>query len=249
MPMVKYGIVAWAVLVWTFLSSLTPIRGAVYEFFVLQHITSAVVFLWLVRVHVPKYSYYFIWMLVGAVSFDWVFRALLLLYRNIYRGGFGYRVRLGATDKDITVLALENVPFSWKPGQHIRLWIPRLGILESHPYTMATPSTFTGRGFTSMVQLVIHTSSGTSKRINTYARRPKANLRPKPRAFISGPYGTPPQWNAHETLILMAASTGVSFTLPILLSIINDPLPSGVKRIRFLLVSPIFDASQWTSMF
>jgi hypothetical protein len=54
--------------------------------------------------------------------------------------------------------------------------------------------------------------------------------------FIAGPYGVLPQWDAYETLILISASTGASFTLPILESILNNRSTLCTKRIRFLLV-------------
>jgi hypothetical protein len=238
MPMVKYGIGAWAVLLWTLLSSLSPLRYAAYEFFVQQHIASALVFLWLVWVHIPKHACYFVWISIGAVSSDWFFRCILLLYQNILRGGIGYHIQLEAADEDTTVLYIEDVPLSWKPGQHLRLWIPRLGFWESHPYTMATSSIpGISRGSKNRLDFVVRTASGISKRINTFARRPQVNVQAKLTVFISGPYGTPPKWNSYETLILIAASTGGSFTLPILENVINDPLMSRVRRVRFLLIA------------
>ena len=69
MPMVKYGLGLWAFLVWTTISSLVPLRRLCYEFFELQDIASAVVFLWLLHVHVPTYASYNVWMAVAfAVS-------------------------------------------------------------------------------------------------------------------------------------------------------------------------------------
>jgi len=53
LPMVKWGLAAWAGLVWTFLSSLAPLRRVAYEFFVFQHIIFSAIFLWLLWNHVP----------------------------------------------------------------------------------------------------------------------------------------------------------------------------------------------------
>jgi hypothetical protein len=55
-------------------------------------------------------------------------------------------------------------------------------------------------------------------------------------ALVAGPYGVPPRWEAYETLILISASTGASFTLPILESILNSHGTICTQRIRFLLV-------------
>ncbi|KFY08405.1 hypothetical protein V492_06253, partial [Pseudogymnoascus sp. VKM F-4246] len=70
MTMVKYGIGAWSILAWTFLTSLTPIRSFSYELFVLQHIAAAAVFLWLLWMHVPDYAQYNIWFAIAALAFD-----------------------------------------------------------------------------------------------------------------------------------------------------------------------------------
>jgi hypothetical protein len=54
--------------------------------------------------------------------------------------------------------------------------------------------------------------------------------------FIAGPYGTPPSWEAYESLILISASTGASFTMPILESILATKTTLCTQRIHFLLI-------------
>lgn len=43
-------------------------------------------------------------------------------------------------------------------------------------------------------------------------------------------------WSSYETILLISASTGASYTLPILESILHNPAPTCVQRIQFLLV-------------
>src|SRR5204862_3549567 len=102
----------WAVLVWTFLSSLSPLRRQAYEVFVLQHIAAAGVFLWLLWAHVPSYARYNVWFAVGAISLDWILRGALLIYKNILvrlvghtcdnTQRIGYRAELRTRCKDVT---------------------------------------------------------------------------------------------------------------------------------------------------
>jgi hypothetical protein len=54
--------------------------------------------------------------------------------------------------------------------------------------------------------------------------------------FIAGPYGTPPAWEAYESLVLISASTGASFTMPILESILTSKTTVCTQRISFLLL-------------
>lgn len=244
MPMVKYGLGAWAVLVWTFLTSLSPLRRIAYEFFVLQHIVSGAVFLWLLYVHVPSYARYNIWFAIGALSFDWVLRFCMLFYRNFRFKNekqcngtqrIGHQVGLQATCSEITVVTVKDVHFSWKPGQHLYLWVPFLGLLESHPFTIASPYKTPDQCHCNEIQFAIRTHSGFSKRIHQYAMKTQENSVSSLTGFIAGPYGTPPVWEAYESLILISASTGASFMLPILESIISCRTTICTQRICFLL--------------
>lgn len=55
--------------------------------------------------------------------------------------------------------------------------------------------------------------------------------------LVSGPYGAPPRWDIYETIVLISASTGASFTLPILESVLQSKATNCVKRIDFLLTT------------
>lgn len=245
MPIVKYGLGAWAVLVWTFFTSLSPLRRMAYELFVLQHIASAGVFLWLLYLHVPSYAVYNIWFAIAAISSDWVLRLCLLLYQNLRLQPFGvlgngmkrvgHHAEVQAMSSDITVLTIKDARISWKPGQHIYVWLPRLGLLESHPFTIASRYTTSEQCDCNDIQLAIRAQSGFSRRIHRYAERTQGHQGLPLTAFIAGPYGSPPRWDAFETLILISASTGASFTLPILESIMHQQA-TCTRRISFLLV-------------
>ncbi|KAH0548094.1 hypothetical protein GP486_008172, partial [Trichoglossum hirsutum] len=245
MPMVKYGIGAWAVLVWTFLSSLSPIRRLAYEVFVLQHLAMAGVFLWLLWVHVPDYARYNVWFAIGAISLDWIIRGALLVYRNILvrrtcsgMQRIGYCAELRTRGKDISTVTIRGVPLGWRPGQHLYLWIPRLGLLETHPFTIASPYLAHSKCPCDEIQLAVRAQSGFSRRLYEYAgKMQKEDKAPRLTAFVAGPYGAPPDWSAYETLILISASTGASFTLPILESVLHGSNSVCVQRISFLLIA------------
>lgn len=245
MPMVKYGIGAWAILVWTFITSLCPLRSMAYEIFVLQHIATAAVFLWLLWVHVPSYASYNVWFAIGAISFDRVSRWLMAVYRNLrlQRGSscsgskaIGHHVELRAMASDVTIVTIKDVHMSWRAGQHLYLWIPRLGLLESHPYTIATPYLTSKGCHCNEIQLAIKAQAGFSRRIFRYAMRAEGLPRNSLTGIVLGPYGVPPKWEAYETLILISASTGASFTLPILESMLNNHETICIQRIKFLLI-------------
>ena len=228
MPMVKYGLGLWAVLAWTTISSLIPLRRLCYEFFVLQHIVSAGVFLWLLHVHVPAYASYNVWMAVAFALSGRVYRFCILLRQNVaFRKRtfaliagkrLGHIAEMQALAGEITVLTVYDVGFAWKAGQHVLLWCPTLGLLESHPFTIANvPSHNRGNGL-NKVQLIIRARSGFTRKL---LRRATSSTTVT--AFLTGPFGNLPTWNTYETLVLISASTGASFTLPILETVLNDP--------------------------
>ncbi|KAI9775725.1 MAG: hypothetical protein M1839_000927 [Geoglossum umbratile] len=109
MPMVKYGIGAWTILVWTFLSSPAPLRRLAYE------------------VHVPRYASYNVWFAVGTIPLNWILRGVLLVYKNFLvrlvshtcdnKLKIGYYAELRMKGKDIPAISI-TIPNS-DAAQHL----------------------------------------------------------------------------------------------------------------------------------
>ena len=241
MPMVKYGLGLWGVLAWINVTSLLPLRRLCYEFFILQHLVSAVIFLWLLSVHVPAYAAYNVWMAVSFLLLGRVIRGCIMMRRNItIKTGrsvstanprmVGYTVKLQAIGGHITMLTVDEVGFSWKAGQHILLWCPWFAPLEVHPFTISNLSQGDRKDGSRKLELIVRTRTGFTRRLNRRAVSSQAPIR----AFITGPFGSMPAWSSFETLVLISASTGASFTLPILESVLDEP--HCVRRIDCLLL-------------
>jgi NAD(P)H-flavin reductase len=247
MPMVKYGMGAWFVLLWTFLSSLTPIRRLSYEIFVFQHLAAAAVFLWLLWVHVPPYAEYNIWFAISALVFDKIFLFCWTWWENVHLCPkrrttgpqyklIGHHADLRALDDVTTEVTIKDVSFSWRPGQHIFLRLPTLGPLESHPFTIANFCERAAGASCNEIQLVIQAQRGFTRRLHRKASSASNGRSIGSTAIISGPFGCPPAWNSFETLVLISASTGASFTLPILESILSKKCGSCASRIDVLTI-------------
>jgi NAD(P)H-flavin reductase len=260
MPMVKYGMGSWCVLLWINLSGLAPIRRLGYEFFVLQHLVSAAVLLWLLWNHVPSYAMYNVWIAIAFLVFDrvaysvWIAFLNFLPRRRAHEGlgesvssrrsrtsrfpsltwRVGHRAHIEACEGEITTVTLKNTGLSWRPGQHLYLWIPWLGGIESHPYTISNTQEPFAQSSSQDVQLVVRAHSGFSRRLYKKAQAAQRGAPVVMTAFIVGPLGAPPAWHTFETVVLVAASTGASFTLPILESLLRRP--GCVAQIRFLLL-------------
>ncbi|KAI1075365.1 ferric reductase like transmembrane component-domain-containing protein [Whalleya microplaca] len=248
MPMVKYGIGGWSILLWMTITSFKPFRTMAYEIFVIQHILAAVIFLWVIYVHVPADARYNVWFAIAALCFDRVCRLVLLIWQNIKlkpdpsrcKGGqrIGHQTQLTTIGESMTVLTIKDVHFKWRAGQHLYLWMPRVGPFEVHPYTIASAHQVPETCICNSIQLVVRSHSGFSRRLNRFARKIEASNRKQTlTALVIGPYGHPPRWDIFETLVLISASTGASFTLPILESVLNSKSATCVKRIDFLIAA------------
>ena len=245
---IRYGLAGWGILLWMVVTSFKPFRSMAYEVFVIQHILAAVFFLWVVYVHIPSYARYNIWFAIAALCFDRAIRLGMLVWQNCKfnpnksrcAGGqrVGHRVQLSAVGESMTVLTIKDVHFTWRAGQHLYLWLPRIGPLETHPYTIATPHRMPDTCTCNSIQLVIRSHSGFSRRLNRFARNTESSEKKQTvTAFVVGPYGRPPRWDVFETLVLISASTGASFTLPILESVLQSSATKCTKRVDFLLAA------------
>ncbi|OAQ94006.1 metalloreductase [Purpureocillium lilacinum] len=245
MPLVRYGLGAWGVLLWSVVVGFLPIRRLAYEVWLLQHIVSSVVMLWLLYKHIPATAQYLLWMSISFLVFDRAARWLLLFWQNTRWGRLstsscqgmkriGHGVSLRAMGDSVTAVTIKDVHFQWHAGQHVYLWIPRLGPVEAHPYTIANAHQIKGTCCCGSIQLIVRAHGGFSKRLHNYAtRHPERVLT----GFLSGPYGAPPQWDVYETIVLIGASTGASFTIPILEYVAAASHRTCVKKMEVILTA------------
>lgn len=249
MPMIRYGLGAWGILLWANVSGLAPLRHLSYEFFIAQHMLTWIFFLYVVYVHVPSYAQYNVWFAIAALCFDRFYRTVLLVWQNVKlrpnrsdcKGGqrIGHQAQIRAIGDDITVVTIKDVHFSWRAGQHLYLWMPKIGFSDHHPYTIACAHTVDETCICNSVQLVVRKHKGFSRRLYDHAKKTQTSGKKETMtAFVTGPYGLPTIWDAYDTLVLISASTGASFTLPILESVLMPNQKSlCTRRIDFLLAA------------
>ena len=231
MPMVRYGFGAWAVIGWMVLSSFGYLRAKCYEFFILQHIVSAVVLLWLVHKHVPAYAAYNVWLAIGFVVLDHAGRYCCTVYYNLHllksnqnRFTLGYAAYLQIVTHSSVRVSIKDVRFRWTPGQHVYISIPSLGFFQSHPFTIGNlPEAVHGNAsvVSRSLELYIQAQSGFTRKLLRKAKQDCVVDEPL-RAFISGPLGIPPSLETYETIVFIATSSGVSFNLPLFEAVINQ---------------------------
>ena len=229
----KHGVIAWAILVWITFSSMTPIRGWSYEFFVIQHIISFVAFIAMIYLHVPPEVRYWIWMCVGLFFFDRFLRACFYMFNNLTwlhkssgeqsgtKSVIGFKAEFAPVTSDITRITIRNPSISWQPGQHVFLSCHGLAPLQAHPFTVASlPSD-------GKMEFLVQSRSGGTRRFQKHATRllPQTNmdhLRGVKTAVIEGPYGHVRDLKQFDSVVLFAGSTGATFTMPLLRDVVRS---------------------------
>lgn len=253
MPMVKHGLAAYFTLMWIVISSFAPIRNLRYEIFVVQHVISFIAFVASVYIHVPKYAKVYVYIPIGLYAFDRTVRAVRMVYRNLAifhknsKGVLSCKAHITALPGHATRIAIEDPPLkSWSPGQHVFLSFPTISPLQSHPFTIAsTPLSDSGK-----LSFVVRAHAGFSRRLYnransvlpTTSKPSKENLLT---VIIDGPYGRPPNFQQYDTIVLIAGSTGVTFTIPILLQVLQSTHPICVRRIEFVWIVKSGPQFEW----
>jgi predicted ferric reductase len=240
---VQRGFVAWVVLLWIVVSSVSPLRRWCYELFVVQHLASFAVLIAFIYIHTPEEVHVYIWIPVGLFFFDRVIRALRTVYTNVSffhpkqrKGGqmsgfWACKAEFTPLPHDTTRVVIQNPPITWTPGQHIFLSCHSIVPLQSHPFTIASiPED--GR-----MEFIIKAEKGGTTRFHKYAKKldglPDSTEKRRTRTVaIEGPYGTLRPLRQFDSVVLLAGSTGVTFTMPLLRDLVqgwkeNENLGAG----------------------
>ncbi|KAK6710074.1 hypothetical protein SNK05_004549 [Fusarium graminearum] len=240
--MVLPGIAAWFILAWTVISTIPFFRRIKYELFVVQHIISVVLLLVFLVLHVPDHHLFSIWCAVGVFAYDVVTRSANPIWRNLRLRvsanpsvRYAHDAQVEAVDSELTVMTVRDVGFKWIPGQHVLIWSPTFRWETPHPFTITNiPDSQTK---TQDLQLTIKTKTGLTRDLNDWARR--TGLRGDTgglRVMVTGPFGAVPNWKQYENLVLVAASTGGSFTTPILEDLLSSQSPGCIRTISALYI-------------
>lgn len=252
------GLATYVLLCWLNVSTLAPLRNFRYEFFVFQHLITFFGFIIAIMLHLPSTALYtrvYIWIPIGLYLFDRLVRTLRSMWNNIRPGQATLEVVAGG----VTKIRVQTKLKRWSPGAYVLLSIPRFGIGQSHPATIAsTPTSHDGdllfilkghKGFTKNLL-----NSANSSTTSLLAGTKEEPVIPQKRhvAFIDGPYGAShADFACFDTVLLIAGSTGVTFTLPLLLDLAlraskqTKQLP--VRRAEFVWVIRNAEHTSWIS--
>jgi ferric-chelate reductase len=182
------------------------------------------------------------WIAIGLFLFDRLVRTVRYAFNNVKPA----RASLISLPGDVTKVRVHSSQIkNWSPGQHVFLSLPRLGMGQSHPSTIASVPSSHGNDLV----FILRAHRGFTRRLNDKAAVAESAHSPDTfLALIGGPYGAShSDFAAFDTVLLIAGSTGVTFTLPLLLDIAHrastHKLP--IRRLTFVWLVKSASWTQW----
>src|SRR3569833_1262442 len=141
------------------------------------------------------------------------------------------RFLINTTNNEATVYPLPNggtriimskKPMRAAPGKHCFVWIPKIRLLEMHPFSIIS---------TQPMEFVVYDSTGFTRDLHAYATAiPGAKLR----ASLEGPYGTFPDPMEYDKIILEAGGSGASYTFGLAVNLLEKMDAKSTKNIVFI---------------
>lgn len=211
------------------LQSVSVVRHAFYETFLHVHILLALVATIAIWMHLtgdPHQN-----LVLGAIicwGFERLYRFFTILRVNIGQGVTHAEVEaLPGEAMKVTLRVVR--PWRFRPGQHVYLYMPSVGLWTSHPFTIAWSQETTSypdeKGLPSRNQNILSRSSKSTHMSLIIRRRTgftdrlwqKAERSPSgkfiAKAFVEGPYGSK-NFKSYGTVMLWAAGVGITQQVP-----------------------------------
>ena len=133
-----------------------------------------------------------------------------------------------------TRILLTKTPCRSVPGKHVFVWIPRIRLLETHPFTIVDTGT--------MTELVVKSYNGFTRRLHEYAA---ANPGTKLWAACEGPYGTFPDPFEYDKVVLIAGGSGASYTFGLAVNMLERMDAQSTATLVFLWTAKTVDSLAW----
>ncbi|KAJ5372893.1 hypothetical protein N7517_004899 [Penicillium concentricum] len=221
------GIAAIVPLLVLCIHSLPIFRNWMYELFVIVHIPVSYIFVamlfWHTRNYLSSWAYLFTTIAIWVISYT--ARLFYLNWTHPFRSSF-----LIGEESAITLLPQNAIKITiptkmrWKPGQYVYLRMPRISVIQSHPFTIASlcsddfPSGY-GEKYRDMT-LVFRPFKGFTRDVFQEAleRGPYKTYS----AFVEGPYGgMQREIAAFDDVIFFAGGSGITAIASQLLDLIK----------------------------
>lgn len=196
------------------------IRRIWYEAFYVIHVACFIVAIICSSYHQPSLESGVI-IIFGLIAAMWVadrtLRTTRLLYRSVNNEATLIPLPNGGTR-----ITLAKKPFGVVPGKHCFVWIPKIRMFESHPFTVVASEP---------TEFVVNAYDGFTGDLHKYALE---NPGVKLKASVDGPYGTFPDPLEYDKVVLIAGGSGASFTFGLAVNMLERMGPESTTSITFI---------------
>ncbi|RDL36158.1 Ferredoxin reductase-like, C-terminal NADP-linked [Venustampulla echinocandica] len=229
------GIIA-AVSMLTILFVALVMKRLRYEVFYVTHVTMYMLILINVALHRPDFAKKTVIIPIVAAGM-WICDRILRATRILWNSRDN-RATITPLPRGGTRIVLRRSPSRAVPGTHCFLWVPKIRLFESHPFTIVSTSP-------TSLELVISAYDGFTHELHEYAvKHPGISLR----ASIDGPYGALPSFaKVADKIVLIAGGSGASFTFGVALDTIKRLEESSKTTIDFVWSVREQDTLTWFS--
>lgn len=218
------GTVALALLAWLVMSSFGYFRRMSYEFFVLQHVVTIILFLVFYFMHTRDLlnSWLWLWPTIGV----WGFHVLFKFANSLRISRFtGVSATVSLVDEDERLMKLEvSAPVSWQPGQHFFLRFPginKAAPYQTHPFTVANLAS-PDQNLDSHLIFYFKARDGLTRKIWERLMRQsavKGKVSTVLTVGLDGPYGSPFHPEAYHSDLMVTGGVGMTSVLPAVMSL------------------------------
>ncbi|RKO96054.1 hypothetical protein CAUPRSCDRAFT_12244, partial [Caulochytrium protostelioides] len=223
------GIASLALLIWIVFSSFLPLRNRAYEFFVVQHILTSVLFVFFMYLHCGllmdsrKYVSATICIWAGSVAartFMHTIPRLIRGERKFRRAAYPSLVEALPGLVRITVPVGRDV--LWHPGQHVFLrWGGLKNAHQNHPYSVVNAKLDPSDAMV----LLVKVEQGISRSLHDEVQRHCVSYGPDDSLLtahesefpsitklmiVDGPYGAAFPYRMYDQLVLLAGGSGAA---------------------------------------
>lgn len=221
------------------------VRHAGYEFFKYLHITLAIAAIVGVWYHCQLKGLPQLTLMYGVVAIwatERATRLAIVMYRNVGKGGTTTLVEALPGNACRVTVELAR-PWSFKPGCHAYLYMPSIGFMTSHPFSIAwTEEESQGdseKGIAatqkSSISFVIRARTGfTAKLFAKAEAQPEGKLWVK--CYAEGPYGGLHMMDSYGTVMMFAGGVGITHQVPHVRELVKGYAEGTVAARKIVLV-------------
>jgi predicted ferric reductase len=197
------------------------LRRFKYELFYVFHIVLFIMMVVTLALHRPELSAEKVGIIACITAAIWLSDRLIRFSRLIYNGVNNEATVYPLPNGGTQVLLRKPLPRA-VPGKHCYVWLPKVRLFETHPFTIVS---------TSPAELIVNSYSGFTRDLAEYARKnPGAALK----VSLEGPYGTFPDPYDFDKVVLIAGGSGASFTFGMASNMLQKMTADSDKQIEFI---------------